>query len=134
MLKQRTPDLPSPQHQKELKLNVGNENQIPESEKEKPDLDVGTPETRTKITPKPKTKVVQPNDIKLFLAIKKRERELKLISLRGSDTNIVETLKNTPSKPQCSSTLRCTNQISPNPLPPSAQGTRNTSIDALSTA
>ena len=128
--KQVEQELPTPNHQTET--NLERESQTPDRDTRTPDLDLGekngTPETKP---PKPNRKVVRTNEIKLFLAAKKTERELKLRSLAG---NIVENSENTPSMLQCSTTLPCINQIPPNPLLPSAHGTRYTRNTALPTA
>ena len=102
-----------------------NENQTPHYNKyenkletTKPDIEPDSepkPELTKKKPPKLKTKVVQAGDLKLFLASKKRERDLKLKCLGGSEKDI---LINTPSD-HCSATLH---PVQPIPLLHSASG------------
>ena len=96
-------------------------NQINECDKTKPRSETRKPDNETKPSltkkkpPKLKTKVVHANDLKLFLAAKRKERESKLICLRDSEKNFPI---NTPSD-RCSATLH---PIQPPPLLHSASG------------
>ena len=84
------------------------------------------PENETRKPPKLKTKVIPPSEFKLFLARKKKERELKLENLRGKE-NIPDI---PPSTIGDSAALH---PFPPNPLSDSAQGTRCDDMSALST-
>ena len=86
----------------------------PDCETIKPDIETKPGQTKKK-PPKLKTKVVHPNDLQMFLAAKKKERELKLLCLRDNEKNLQI---NTPSD-RCSATLH---PIQPPPLLHSASG------------
>ena len=87
------------------------------------------PENETRKPPKLKTKVIPPSEFKLFLARKKKERELKLENLRGKK----KISDNPPSTTIGDSAAL--HPFSTNPLSNSAQGTRydDMSASALST-
>ena len=74
----------------------------PINETNKPNDSETKPKLNEKKPPKLKTKVVHIGYIKMFLAAKKQERDLKLNCLR--DKNTSNTSENTPSD-RCSATL-----------------------------
>ena len=92
------------------KTNIGTK---PKKPKPKPET-LARPETKPELKSiKVKNTVVKPNEIKLFLEMKKRERELKL---KQELTSTIPPKENPPSTSSTSATLVQPN----NSLPPSA--------------
>ena len=119
-----TLNLTTPEESRDINQKIISDRTIPECDNvgKKP-----APERVTRKPPKLKTKAITSSELKLFLAQKKKERELKQENLRGKVINI-------PTKPPSINSEIATNHpIPPNPLQYSAQGTRRDTT-ALSTA